>query len=95
MPNILHWEGKATKVFWEEAAIRLYHNNKTVWMTSVFFEEWLKEVDQHFQSKGWHVTLTVDHFPGHIITYKPTNIELISFEPNLTPSVQPLDAGII
>ena len=24
MANMLHWEGEATKVFWEEAAIRLW-----------------------------------------------------------------------
>ena len=30
-----------------------------------------------------------------MIAYQPTNIELIYFEPNLTPYVQPLDAGII
>lgn len=72
-----------------------YRNNKTAWMTSKFFEEWLKEVDQHFRSKQQHVALTLDNFPGHMIAYQPTNIELIYFEPNLTPYVQPLDAGII
>ena len=39
--------------------------------------------------------MTLDNFPGHMIVYQPTNIELISFEPNLTSYVQPLDAGII
>ena len=97
MANILHWEGKATKVFWEEASDYgfQYCNNKTVWMTSAFFEEWLKEVDQHFHSNGWHVTLTINNFPGDMITYKPTNTKLVYFEPNLTPYIQPLDAGII
>ena len=64
-------------------------------MTSAFFEEWLKEVDQNFHSNGQHVVLTINNFPGHIITYKPTNIKLIYFEPNFTPYIQPLDAGII
>ena len=72
-----------------------YHHNKMAWMTSAFFEEWLKEADQHFCSNGQHVTLTINNFLGHMITYKPTNIELIYFESNLTPYVQPLDAGII
>lgn len=39
--------------------------------------------------------MMLDNFLGHDISYKPTNIELIHFEPNLTPYVQPLDAGII
>jgi hypothetical protein len=39
--------------------------------------------------------MTLDNFSGHGISYQPTNIELIYFEPNLTPYVQPLDARII
>jgi hypothetical protein len=30
-----------------------------------------------------------------VISYKPTNIQIEFFEPNLTPYVQPCDAGII
>jgi hypothetical protein len=37
----------------------------------------------------------VDNFSGHYISYQPRNIQLEYFEPNLTPYVQPLDAGII
>ena len=64
-------------------------------MTAKFFEEWIKELDQQFQCKNQHVGLTLDNFPGHLITYEPTNIELIYFKPNLTPYGQPLDAEII
>ena len=39
--------------------------------------------------------MTLDNFPGCMIVYQPTNIELIYFKPNLTSYVQPLDAGII
>jgi hypothetical protein len=56
---------------------------------------WVKELDVQFRSQNRHVALTLDNFTGHTITYKPTHIELIYFEPNLTPYVQPLDAGII
>ena len=64
-------------------------------MTAKFFKEWIKEFDQQFWHENWHVTLTLNNFTGHKIAYKPTNIELIFFEPNLTPYVQPLNAGII
>ncbi len=37
----------------------------------------------------------MDNFSGHTIEYKPKNIELEYFEPNMTPFVQPCDAGII
>ena len=72
-----------------------YHNNKTAWMTAKFFEEWIIELNQQFQHENWHVTLMPDNFSSHSISYEPTNIELIYLEPNLTPYVQPLDAGII
>jgi hypothetical protein len=32
---------------------------------------------------------------GHNINYQPTNVKIVFFEPNLTPFVQPLDAGVI
>lgn len=64
-----------------------YQNNKTAWMTAKYFEEWIKELDQEFQNTKQHVALTLDNFVGHKITYEPTNIELIYFEPNLTPYV--------
>jgi DDE superfamily endonuclease len=41
------------------------------------------------------VCLTLDNFSGHKIAYEPKNIILEFFKPNLTPFVQPLDAGII
>ena len=64
-------------------------------MTTKYFEEWIKELDQEFRNTKWHVALTLDNFTSYKITYEPTNIELIYFEPNLTPYVQPLNAGII
>ena len=42
-----------------------------------------------------NVCLTLDNFSGHEITYQPTNVKIEFFEPNLTPFIQPLDAGII
>ncbi|KIK95388.1 hypothetical protein PAXRUDRAFT_48383, partial [Paxillus rubicundulus Ve08.2h10] len=41
------------------------------------------------------VCLWLDNFLGPTIAYKPTNIHLEMFEPNMTSFVQPLDAGII
>lgn len=61
----------------------------------ILYSRWIKLQDLQFKSQNWHIALTIDNFSGHEISYKPTNIELIYFEPNLTPYVQPLDAGII
>lgn len=46
-------------------------------------------------SEGRHILLVIDNFSGHKISYKPSNIQIEFFEPNLTAFVQPLDAGII
>ena len=41
------------------------------------------------------IVLLIDNFSGHNIEYRPTNIRMEFFAPNMTPFVQPLDAGII
>ena len=43
----------------------------------------------------WQVILLLDNFSNHTISYKPTNIILESFAPNMTPFIQPCDIGII
>ena len=47
------------------------------------------------QQQNRHICLLLDNFSGHYIDYEPKNIEMVYFAPNLTPWVQPLDAGII
>lgn len=42
-----------------------------------------------------HICLLLDNFSGHYVDYRPQNIHLEYFEPNLTSHVQPCDAGII
>ena len=44
---------------------------------------------------GCHICLLIDNFSGHTIGYEPRNIRILFFKPNLTPFVQPLDAGVI
>ncbi|KAF4616738.1 hypothetical protein D9613_008852 [Agrocybe pediades] len=72
-----------------------YRNNKKAWMTSLLFEEWIKKLDTRMQSEHRSIALLIDNFSGHFIDYTPWNIEIIHLEPNLTPFVQPCDAGII
>jgi hypothetical protein len=47
------------------------------------------------RNAGRHICLLLDNFTGHYIDYKPHNIRLEYFAPNLTAHVQPCDAGII
>ncbi|KAH7925285.1 DDE-domain-containing protein [Leucogyrophana mollusca] len=72
-----------------------YRNNKKAWMTSEFFEEYIKMLDIMMRRQNRHICLLVDNFSGHNTSYEPRNIDLEFFEPNLTSFVQPLDAGII
>lgn len=88
-----------------------YRNNSSAWMTSELFEEsvylfyriliyshpgrWIKSMDARFRKSKRKVILLVDNFSGHTIKYVPTNMRIEFFEPNMTPFVQPLDAGVI
>jgi hypothetical protein len=56
---------------------------------------YIKFLDIHFRRQNRHIIYLLDNFSGHEISYKPTNIKLEWFAPNLTSYVQPLDAGII
>jgi hypothetical protein len=51
--------------------------------------------DLKMRQANRNVCLTLDNFSGHNIAYRPTNVKIEFFEPNLTPFVQPLDAGVI
>ncbi|KAF9218622.1 DDE-domain-containing protein [Gyrodon lividus] len=72
-----------------------YCNNETAWMTAILFEKSVKKFDIKMKQQNRYVLLIIDNFSGHTIPYEPTNIQLNFFKPNLTPFVQPCDAGII
>lgn len=56
---------------------------------------WIIAQDRHFKRQNRHILMTIDNFSGHDISYKPNNIRLEFFQPNMTSFIQPLDAGII
>jgi hypothetical protein len=60
-----------------------------------FTYRYIKDLNVKMHNQNWHICLTIDNFSGHNIQYKPQNICLLPFEPNMTSFVQPLDAGII
>ncbi|KIJ26625.1 hypothetical protein M422DRAFT_191970, partial [Sphaerobolus stellatus SS14] len=73
----------------------IYYNNKKAWMTMDISQDWVKNIDRRFCDQRRSICMLIDNFSGHSISYVPTNIQLIFFEPNLTSFVQPCDAGII
>jgi len=56
---------------------------------------WVKMFDLKMHQENRNVCLTLDNFSGHNIAYWPTNVKIEFFKPDLTPFVQPLDAGVI
>lgn len=48
---------------------------------------WVKHYNKIFRDKNWKVCLWLDNFSGHKISYRPTNIHLEMFEPNMTSFV--------
>ncbi|KAF9219906.1 DDE-domain-containing protein [Gyrodon lividus] len=58
-------------------------------------EQWVKKFYFKMCCSNHHVCLFINNFSGHSISYQPTNIQVELFEPNMTPFVQPCDAGII
>ena len=58
-------------------------------------QRYIQELDITMRLQNRKIVLLIDNFSGHSIEYRPTNIKLEFFAPNMTPFVQPLDAGII
>ena len=56
---------------------------------------WVKKLDIRMKWENRHIILMVDNFSGHCLSYKPSNVRLEHFKPNMTPFIQPCDAGII
>jgi hypothetical protein len=52
-------------------------------------------LDERMCKEGRKILFWMDNFSAHFVDYEPTNIRVEPYEPNMTPFVQPLDAGII
>ena len=68
--------------------------NKKAWMTSVLFEEWLKDLNMKMIAQNRKILLFVDQCPSHC-EVQLSNIKLKFLPCNTTSLVQPLDQGII
>lgn len=73
-----------------------YFYNKKAWMTGEVFSDALEELDERMKQTNRKILLLIDNFSGHKWREdKIKNIQVLFFSPNLTPFVQPADAGII
>ena len=83
------------KTYNPECYVR-YRHNKTAWMNSVLFTEWLSEFDRKMKSEKRNVILLVDNAGSHALgDVKLTNVKVHFLPPNTTAYLQPMDAGII
>ncbi|KAG0426074.1 Tigger transposable element-derived protein 6, partial [Dictyocoela muelleri] len=71
-----------------------YRSNKTSWLTSSLFYEYINNLNEKLFKEGRKILLLLDNFSGHK-RENMTNIELMFFPPNCTSIIQPLDAIII
>ena len=69
--------------------------NKSAWMTSVSFEEWVRGIDAEMRKKKQSILLTMDNCLSHPKMNNLTNVRLKFLPPNTTSKTQSLDQGII
>jgi hypothetical protein len=73
-----------------------YRSNKKAWMTSLLFQEWIKNFDGQMVSQKRKVLLLLDNAPSHIVDETELSSgEVHMLPPNTTSKLQPMDAGII
>lgn len=72
-----------------------YRNNAKAWMTTVIYQEWIRNWDSRLRAQGRKILLLQDNMSAHKPPDDLSNITVLDFAPNLTAHVQPADAGII
>ena len=59
------------------------------------FEEWMRELVDHFRKNDRKICLIVDNCPAHCDVAGMTNVRLEYLDPNTTSKAQPMDQGVI
>lgn len=72
-----------------------WYSNRTAWMNSKIFTEWLHEIDTTMRKQKRHILLFLDNAPVHPPDIELEHIKLKFFPANTTAQIQPLDQGII
>lgn len=70
-----------------------YTANKTAWMTSLIFSEWLQSWDAQLKTRK--ILLLIDNCPAHNPLPMLKNIKVVFLPANTTSIMQPCDQGII
>ena len=59
-----------------------YRSQKTSWIDSALFEEWVRELDRKFLREGRKIALIVDNCPAHPLIEGLSAIQLVFLPPN-------------
>ena len=71
-----------------------YKSNSKAWMTSLIWEEFLREKDKKFIQQKHRVLFIIDNCPAHP-EIKLKAIKLVYLPPNSTSTSQPMDQGVM
>lgn len=72
----------------------IWKANKKAWMTTLLFDEWVKDLNNSMKKKDRKIILFVDNASSHA-TVELSNVCLKFFPANCTSELQPMDQGII
>ncbi|CAF1622589.1 unnamed protein product [Adineta ricciae] len=72
-----------------------WYHNRTAWMNSFLFTDWLQGLDLMMQKQKRKILLFLDNAPVHPVDVKLENITLKFFPANTTAVIQPMDQGVI
>ena len=73
---------------------RKRRQNKS-WMDSMFFENWVTELDNQFEKENQTVALIIDNCTAHPDIGGFKAIDLFFLPPNTTSTIQPMNQGVI
>jgi hypothetical protein len=71
-----------------------YYFNKTAWMTSVIWNDWLDKLNAEMIRQDRKIALLVDNCSSHPAGDR-SNVTVFFLPPNTTSLLQPMDGGII
>ena len=85
LPMFVIGKSKAPRCFKNVTSLPCrYRSQKTSWMDTTLFEDWVRELDVKFQKENRKVALIIDNCPAHPTISDLSNVKLTFLPPNTT-----------
>jgi len=95
LPPLIIWKSLMPRCFNKSIPSGIqWYANKSVWMTSDIFEDYLEKLNERMRQENRNIILFLDNAPVHPAP-SLSNVKLIFLPCNTTAETQPLDAEII